>query len=108
MYIHERSYDQYHAKRDRIYRVTQAFAGEILEHALRPQHYQVWGCALLGPALQADFPEIEKVVQFMSPNSMLLQYGEKRFQQDNLVFMDSTAFDVFSWKMITGRSAILH
>jgi putative ABC transport system permease protein len=52
--------------------------------------------------MQADFPEIEKVVQFMSPVSILLQLGEKRFQQDNLLFMDSTAFDVFSWKMVHG------
>jgi putative ABC transport system permease protein len=98
---HELSYDQYHTKRDRIYRVTQSF-GAITPGKPSPEEYQVWGCAPVGAALQADFPEIEKVVQFMSPNSMLLQHGEKRFQQDNLLFMDSTAFDVFSWKMVHG------
>lgn len=98
---HELSYDQYHTKRDRIYRVTQSF-GSITPGKPSPEEYQVWGCAPVGAALQADFPEIEKVVQFMSPVSMLLQTGEKRFQQDNLLFMDSTAFDVFSWKMIQG------
>lgn len=98
---HELSYDQYHTKRNRIYRVTQAFGARDAGKP-SPDEYQVWGCAPLGPALQADFPEIEKVVQFMSPVSMLLQLGEKRFQQDNLLFMDSTAFDVFSWKMIYG------
>ncbi|HUP14009.1 MAG TPA: FtsX-like permease family protein, partial [Niastella sp.] len=97
-----------HTKRDRIYRVTQAF-GSKLPGRPSPEEYQVWGCAPVGPALQADFPEIEKVVQFMSPVSMLLQLGEKRFQQDNLLFMDSTAFDVFSWKMIHGdvRTALV-
>ena len=98
---HELSYDQYHTKRDRIYRVTQAFGSRDAGKP-SPEEYQVWGCAPIGRALQADFPEIEKVVQFMSPVSMLLQLGEKRFQQDNLLFMDSTAFDVFSWKMIYG------
>lgn len=103
LYIyHEKSYDQYHTKKDRIYRVTQVFRGPENGATPSPKDYQVWGCAPLGPALQADFPEIEKVVQFMSPSSMLLQRGEKRFQQDNLLFMDSTAFDVFSWKMIHG------
>ncbi len=38
----------------------------------------------------------------MSPISVLLQHGERRIQQDNLVCMDSTAFDVFSWKMLYG------
>src|SRR5689334_5228951 len=105
---HELSYDQYHTKRDRIYRVTQVFGGRDAGKP-SPNDYQVWGCAPLGPALQADFPEIEKVVQFMSPNSLLLQIGEKRFQQDNLLFMDSTAFDVFSWKMTHGdaRTALV-
>ncbi|HEX6430509.1 MAG TPA: ABC transporter permease, partial [Niastella sp.] len=102
---HELSYDQYHTKSDRIYRVTQTFRN-VEEGATiplpTPKEFQVWGCAPVGPALQTDFPEIEKVVQFMSPSSLLLQQGEKRFQQDNLLFIDSTAFDVFSWKMLYG------
>lgn len=103
---HELSYDKYHANRDRIYRVVQTFRDiqpGARATAPLPQDYQVWGCAPLGPALQADFPEIEKVVRFMSPLSVLMQRGDKRFQQDNLLFMDSTAFDVFSWKMLQGN-----
>jgi putative ABC transport system permease protein len=103
---HELSYDQYHTKRDRIYRVLQTFRsvqkGEN-PGPPRPEDFQVWGCAPLGPNLQADYPEIEKVVQFMSPESLLLQQGDKRFQQDNLLRIDSTAFDVFSWKMLFGN-----
>lgn len=38
----------------------------------------------------------------MSPWSVLLQHGDRRIQQDNLVCMDSTAFDVFTWKMLYG------
>src|SRR6516225_11188459 len=106
LYIqHELSYDQYHANKDQIYRVTQTFRavqpGETLS-APSPQDYWVWGCAPVGPALQADFPQVEKVVQFMSPLCLLLEKGEKRIQQDNLLFMDSTAFDIFSWKMLQG------
>ena len=102
----ELSYDQYHTKRDRIVRVLQTFRSVqkgVNPGAPTPGDFWVWGCAPVGPALQADFPEIEKVVQFMSPASLLLQQGEKRFQQDNLLFMDSTAFDVFSWKMLYGN-----
>ena len=102
---HELSYDQYHVKKERIYRVVQSFRdiqpGETVKTP-SPKDYQVWGCAPVGPALQADFPQIEKVVRFMSPASLLLQRGNIRIQQDNLLFMDSTAFDVFSWKMLMG------
>ncbi len=107
LYIqNELSYDQYHTKRDRIFRVLQSFRS--VQKGVNPgppaqEDFWVWGNAPVGPALQADFPEIEKVVQFMSPVSLLLQHGEKRFQQDNLLMMDSTAFDVFSWKMLFGN-----
>ena len=101
----ELSYDHYHTKSDRIYRVTQTFRsvqkGEN-PGPPSPQDFWVWGCAPVGPALQADFPEIEKVIRFMSPWNVLLQHGDKRIQQDNLLPMDSTAFDVFSWKMLYG------
>jgi putative ABC transport system permease protein len=103
--LNELSYDKYHPKADRIYRVTQTFRNAHANETLpppEPQDFQVWGCAPVGPALAADFPAIEKVVRFMSPVSMLLQYGEKRFQEENLVCMDSTAFDVFGWKMLDG------
>ena len=101
----ELSYDRYNVKASRIYRVTQTFRsvqkGEN-PGPPAPQDFWVWGCAPVGPALQGDFPEIERVVRFMSPNSVLLQHGDKRIQQDNLLFMDSTAFDVFTWRMIYG------
>jgi putative ABC transport system permease protein len=101
----EFSYDRYNTKADRIYRVTQTFRtvqkGEN-PGPPTPQDFWVWGCAPVGPALQADFPEIEKVVRFMSPQNILLQHGDRRIQQDSLLMMDSTAFDVFSWKMLYG------
>ena len=106
LYIkNELSYDQYHSKKDHIFRVLQSFRSVkegVNPGAPTPEEFWVWGNAPVGPALQADFPQIEKMVRFMSPSSLLLQHGEKRFQQDNLVFMDSTAFSVFSWKMIFG------
>ena len=107
LYIkNELSYDQYHTKKDRIYRVLQSFRSVqpgVNPGPPTPEEYWVWGNAPVGPALQADFPQIEKMVRFMSPSSLLLQHGEKRFQQDNITFMDSTAFSVFSWKMIFGN-----
>ncbi|MBL7698626.1 MAG: ABC transporter permease [Chitinophagaceae bacterium] len=103
---HELSYDRYHKNGDRIYRVTQTFRTHQKDEVPpppTPEDYQVWGCAPLGPALKADFPAIEKVVQFTSPLDLLLQTGNTRIQQDNILCMDSTAFEVFSWKMLAGN-----
>jgi putative ABC transport system permease protein len=107
LYVHhELSYDRYHKNADHIFRVVHAYrSGDLPENPppLAPEEYQVWGNAPVGPALGADFPEIRKVVQFTSPVDLLLQSGEKRFQENNLVFMDSTVFDVFSWKLLYGN-----
>jgi putative ABC transport system permease protein len=106
LYIkHELSFDRYHANHARIYRVLQTYRS--LEKGQKPpapapQDFQVWGCAPVGPALAADFPEVELVAQMMSPISLLLQTGDKRLQQDNLVCTDSTVFKVFSWKLLQG------
>ena len=104
----ELSYDRYHEKADQIYRVLHAFrnadASESLP-PLSPEEFQVWGNAPVGPALAVDFPEVRRVVQFTSPLNLLFQHEENRFQETNVVFMDSTVFDVFSWKLLAGNPA---
>ncbi len=106
LYIkHELSFDRYHANHERIYRVLQTYRAVEKGQkpiAPAPQDYQVWGCAPVGPALKADFPEVEQIAQMMSPISLLLQTGDKRIQQDNLICADSTVFKVFSWKLLYG------
>ncbi|MEX8547851.1 MAG: ABC transporter permease [Mucilaginibacter sp.] len=103
---HELSYDHYNTKHDHIYRVLQTFrSGDKGQKVTSPapEDYQVWGCAPVGPALAADFPQVKEVVQFMSPASLLLEYKEKRIQQENLIFIDSNAFKVFSWNLLQGN-----
>lgn len=94
----ELSYDKYHTNKDRIYRVVHDY-----KEVGNTEQHQIWGNAPIGDALKADFPEIEKVVQFSGLTSILLKQGDKRFQEENVFFMDSTAFDVFSWKILAGN-----
>jgi putative ABC transport system permease protein len=103
MYVSdELSYDNYHEKGARIYRVVH---GETAQNDIGGRFLYpgwVWGNAPIGPALKNDFPEIDKVVQFSGRSDILLTYGDKMYQEDGVFFMDSTAFDVFSWKFISG------
>ena len=101
---HEKSYDQYHSKKDRIYRVLHAYSfdGNERSQTPSPEDMQVWGNAPVGPALAADFPEIQQVVRFTSPARALFRYQDKRFQEDQILYMDSTAFEVFDWKLLAG------
>ncbi|WP_020533194.1 ABC transporter permease [Flexithrix dorotheae] len=104
MYVkHELSYDKYHQNLDNIYRVLHAYKSfEEKGKPTSPEEFQVWGCAPAGPALLNDFPEVKSYFRFTSPSNMLFEYEDKRFQEDNMVFADSNAFDMFSWKFLAG------
>jgi putative ABC transport system permease protein len=102
LFVHdELSYDNYHLKKERIYRVTH---GELADPKATGSAYPhwVWGNAPIGPVLKNDFPEIDKVVQFSGRADILLTYKDKMYQEEGIFFMDSTAFDVFTWKMLSG------
>jgi putative ABC transport system permease protein len=97
----ELSFDNYHSKGDRIYRVIH---GEKSVDAStgRPYPFWVWGNAPIGQVLRNEFPEIDKVVQFSGRADVLLSVEDKVYQEEGIFFMDSTAFDVFSWALIKG------
>jgi len=99
----EFSFDAYHANKERIYRVVHGEVPKDSKDGLTQCPCWVWGNAPVGAALQNEFPEIDKVVQFSGRSDILLTYGEKKYQEDGIFFMDSTAFDVFSWKVISGN-----
>ena len=94
---YERSFDNYHSNGDRIYRFIHGFKGE--DHS----SFWVWNNAPIGRALADNFPEIDKVLQFSGRSDILLTYGDKMYQEDGVFFMDSTAFEVFSWKLLKGN-----
>jgi len=96
--LDEVSFDSYHVNKERIYRVIHTWK----DQSGKTGPDQVWGNAPVGTALKAEFPEIEKIVQFSGQSSVSLKYGEKSFQEDRVFFIDSTTFDVFSWEMIEG------
>jgi putative ABC transport system permease protein len=94
----EISYDRYHEKADRIFKVvTDARNPEKESHfALTP--------APLAEALVRDFPEVETTARlFTLFGNALIAYGEKRFNEERIFFGDSTFFEVFSIPLIAGN-----
>lgn len=103
MYVsYERSFDNYHTKGDRIYRVIHGWKDDKNSNGNSTESYWVWGNAPIAQALHDNFPEIDKVVQFSGRSDLLLTNGENTFQEEGVFFMDSTVFDVFSWKLLKG------
>jgi putative ABC transport system permease protein len=93
----ELSYDRYHEKADRIYRIVNA--GVIRGNQIEmPLVSGPWG-----PAMVEEFPEVLKAVRIKPPDSRwVLEYREKKFPEKGLYFVDPTFFEVFDVEMISG------
>lgn len=99
----EVSYDRYHEKSDRIYRVS----SKITE----PDDQFTWIVAQLpfGPQVVQDYPEVEAYVRFINMPRALYKHEDKEFIEENFFYADSALFDIFTYKVIKGdaRSALL-
>ena len=90
----ERSFDQYHADADRIYRMTAGASGEYDGIA---KVNGAWGVTAA-----REIPGIESLTRVMF-------FGQTRFRLEDRqeyvyggFYADSTTFDVFSWEMLLG------
>ncbi|MCY3555778.1 MAG: ABC transporter permease [Gemmatimonadetes bacterium] len=93
----ELSYDQYHEKKDRIYRVVESatVAGRSIEAAVTPPPW--------APVLAKDYPVIEAYTRIKPPASRwLIRYQEKRFYERYFAFVDSSFFDIFTFPLVQG------
>ena len=99
----EISYDRYHEKADRIYRVS----SKITE----PDDQFTWIVAQVpfGPQVAQDYPEVEAFVRFIPMNRTLFKYEDKEYNEEDFYFVDSTLFDIFTYKVLKGevKSALI-
>jgi putative ABC transport system permease protein len=92
--IDELSYDRFNKKADRIYRVDAdiRFGGNHMIMAVVSDP--------MGPTLKQDFPEVEQFTRFRNYGGVLVRKGAENVKEDNVIFADSTLFDVFDLPMI--------
>ena len=99
----EVSYDRYHEKADRIYRVSSTIK--------EPDDQFTWIVAQIpfGPQVVHDYPEVQSSVRFINMPRALYKYEDKEFNEENFFYVDSTLFDIFTYKVIKGeiKSALL-
>ena len=94
---YEFSYDKYHEKYERIYRLDSDFfiGGKKDQFAVT--------ALPLGPTLKTEYPEIEEFCRFLKMDDQtLLKYGDKEFFETNLYLADSTVFRIFTHPFIYG------
>ena len=95
--LDELSYDRFHAYGDRIYRVVRENVGGEISPRV-----EVQTSGALAPALERDFPEVERTVRLMGLTAGIwVRYRDRVFEQ---VFrtVDAGFLEVFSFPMISG------
>lgn len=93
---YELSFDHFHKNAANIFRVYSTFTmGEKNQAWVQTPNP-------LGPFLLDKFPEIEKTVRVTRLNKGLVSYGDKNFNEDRIVLVDSAIFDVFTLPLIVG------
>jgi len=97
--INEMTYDRFHEKADRIYRIwiSGSMPATEMRHAVSSPP--------MAEALLNDYPEVEQVVRMRKAGGWIVKRGDVTFQEtdDDFVFVDSTFFDVFSFKLLKGN-----
>ena len=100
----ERSYDDFHVKKDRVFRVRQdRYTGQELT---RQWTAGPWG---IGPDLKNNFPE---VVRYVSVNrggmrSTVLANGDIFFEEDKVFYASEDFFKMFSYPLVKGVDSLV-
>lgn len=102
----EHSFDNWHAKKDRIYRYTNIYQEDanIYKNGIVPYP--------TGDALRNNIPEIEKVVEFHGPLDYKVSYTDKQgefkiFREDDVLMTNKDFFDLLDFKVIGGNPEAL-
>ena len=97
----ELSYDSFHAKSDRMYRVLTIDQRD-------PQNVRRYGVTTpaMGPELVSSYPEVAEMVRLHRfVGQVILEIGGQNFQERNWYTTDANFFEVFDFEFVSGDKA---
>jgi putative ABC transport system permease protein len=94
--LKQTSYDKFHEKNDRIYRV--------LNYMIPYKKTNVYSPCILGTQLKSNFPEVEAVAQIHSHFNVKIKANNEFLKLSETFFTSNEFFDVFSTKTIYGNT----
>jgi len=97
--LNELSYDRFHKNYENIYRlkvVGRMSGGEI---------NQAITAAPMAQAMLNDYPEVLKAARVTRMGAWLIRFEDKKFNEDGILFADSTFFSVLDFKLLKGDPA---
>lgn len=96
--LHEWSYDRYFSNADNIYRLHSIWIDGESESVLPID------LRLAYSKIPQEVPGIDEAVQIYKSGNVVLNYANTNFGNNNLLYADSTFFNVFDFKIIEGQS----
>ncbi len=94
---HEWTYDAFHEKSDRIYRVVlggTGYDGEPYLWANTPLP--------LAAAFKQQYPGVEQTVRIRNASGSEIRIGNDTYREEHVLYSDPSIFSVFSFPMIEG------
>ncbi len=101
LYIwNEVSFDRYHSKADRIWRMSRKFYNKDGSLQLHLGHL----APPFGPLLKNDFPDMEEVARLYQNNGTF-RHGDQLFSEENLFYAEPGIFRIFDIPLVQGDTA---
>lgn len=93
----ELSYDRYHEKAERIFRVSSTIT--------ETDDQFTWNVAQIpfGPQVARDYPEVESFTRFINMPRAAYKFEDKEYIEEDFFYADSTVFDIFTYKVVKGE-----
>lgn len=91
----ELSYDTFHSKSDRIYRLSCDIKtpSELIQGS--------GSSAPMGKFIKKEFPEVEDMVRFYE-TSLLVRKGDLKIEEENTMYVDASVFSIFDFELKSG------
>lgn len=99
--LDETSFDKFHAKRERIYRVGTDIVDIKSGNVNSSLEANGWP---IGSLLEKDFPEVEKVVYLANASNFQINYEGKRFEE-RIFYAGKEFFNMFDFPLVKGDPA---
>ncbi len=94
---HEVSFDNYHQKKDRIYRVNQVWENQGKKRIYNGAPFP------LAEALRREVPECEQVAAAFPLGEKIIEIDHKhRFKEDRILMADTELLDIFDFEVLEG------
>lgn len=97
LYVHfELSYDSFHSKADRIYRIV---ADIKMPSGVIDDDGPAWA---VPPHMKSEFPQVADFVRISSWENISVRKDDKRFVEKSINWADSAFFEVFDFRLLKG------